>query len=179
MVVLERLAFESPRGLPAACHAPGHEVVEAVEVEHAPVARVEVPVDVRPPELVAELHVVASRGVRQLANPCEFVSTRPRGSDRFAAERRVVPTRDQRQPEILRVAHRVEADRIRVEATVLGEEVLVEAVVAAPQLEQQLRRHDVRERGRGRLHRRRRHGVEARQQTARSQSEGKALVAVP
>src|SRR6185295_9918071 len=63
VVVLERLAVGVPARLPASGHAPGHEVVEAFEIQHAPVTGVEVLVDVRAAELVAELHAVASRGV--------------------------------------------------------------------------------------------------------------------
>ena len=178
VVVLEGEPPGIPLGLPAAGQPAGHEVLQAVEVEPAAIPRVEETVDRRPSELVARLPVVPSGVVRH-------VREQLRVGVHAAARQRQVRARvrepgdpEERQPEVLRIADGVEPDRPRIERAVLGEEVLGEAIEAAPHFQEELRREEMREGTGDEVDGRRRVGVVAGEDAAAEQAEREALVAV-
>ncbi len=137
MIVLKRLTPRVAGRLPSAAHAAREEVVEAVEVQHAAIPRIEEAVHVGPAEFVAGLQRVASRGVRDVREGLRVDVHPAARHGRVGADRRIAGDADQGQTEVARVGDGVEPNRPGVEAAVFREEVFVEPVVAAAQLDQQ------------------------------------------
>src|SRR5579872_3539499 len=178
MIILEGLPDRVALGLAAARGRSGKKFLEGIKVERAPIAAVKKAVYERAPKFVAELPVMASIRPSVIVEKLRIGIDPGAGIGAGCAQFGEIAHADGGQAEILRPGPKVQADRVGVEAAVLGEEMLFQAVVAPANFHEQALAEKVRIGKRGDVEVGRSNGIEPRQDAPAHQPQGKALVAV-